>query len=78
MLNSFYLLIPTYLLSLPASLFPLVTSWFSIEDKRIYCDGDLVSCFTERASLIAQMVKNPPAMQETPVRVLGQEDPLEK
>ena len=26
----------------------------------------------------AQLVKNPPAMQETPVRVLGQEDPLEK
>ena len=30
------------------------------------------------ASLIAQLVKNPPAMQETPVRSLGQEDPLEK
>ena len=33
---------------------------------------------TQRASLIAQLVKNPPAMQETPVRFLGQEDPLEK
>ena len=31
-----------------------------------------------QASLIAQLVKNPPAMQETPVQVLGQEDPLEK
>ena len=31
-----------------------------------------------RASLIAQLVKNPPAMQEIPVRFLGQEDPLEK
>ena len=30
------------------------------------------------ASLIAQLVKNPPAMKETPVRFLGQEDPLEK
>ena len=29
------------------------------------------------ASLIAQLVKNPPAMQETPVQFLGQEDPLE-
>ena len=29
-------------------------------------------------SPIAQLVKNPPAMQETPVRSLGQEDPLEK
>jgi len=31
-----------------------------------------------RASLIAQLVKNPPVMQETPVWFLGQEDPLEK
>ena len=30
------------------------------------------------ASLVAQMVKNVPAMQETRVRSLGQEDPLEK
>ena len=30
------------------------------------------------ASLVAQMVKNLPAMQETWVRFLGQEDPLEK
>ena len=31
-----------------------------------------------RASLIASLVKNPPAMQETLVQSLGQEDPLEK
>ena len=31
-----------------------------------------------RASLVAQLVKNPPAEQETLVRFLGQEDPLEK
>ena len=30
------------------------------------------------ASLVAQMVKNPPAMWETWVRSLGWEDPLEK
>ena len=30
------------------------------------------------ASLIAQLVKNLPAMQETLVRFLGQKDPLEK
>ena len=30
------------------------------------------------ASLASQLVKNPPAMQETPVRFLGWEDPLEK
>ena len=28
--------------------------------------------------LIAQLLKNPPAMQETPVPFLGREDPLEK
>ena len=30
------------------------------------------------ASLVAQMVKNPPAMQETWVQSLGWEDPLEE
>ena len=29
-------------------------------------------------SLVAQLVKNPPAMQETLVQILGQEDPREK
>ena len=40
-----------------------------------------LSCFAYRggrASLIAQLVKNWPAMQETQVWFLGQEDPLEK
>ena len=32
----------------------------------------------QRASLVAQMVKNMLAMKETGVRFLGQEDPLEK
>ena len=31
-----------------------------------------------RASLVAQMLKNPPAMQKISVRFLGWEDPLEK
>ena len=30
------------------------------------------------ASLVAQLVKNPPSMQETPVQFLGQKDLLEK
>ena len=30
------------------------------------------------ASLVAQMVKNPPAVQETQVRSLSREDPLEE
>ena len=41
----------------------------------IYIHGHLRSFW---ASLIAQLVKNPPAMLETLVRFLGQEDPLEK
>ena len=31
-----------------------------------------------RASLVAQLVKNPPAMRETWIQSLGWEDPLEK
>ena len=31
-----------------------------------------------RASVVAQLVKNPPAMRETWARSLGWEDPLEK
>ena len=38
----------------------------------------LVFVIAMRASLTAQLVKNPPAMQETLVRFLGQEAPLEK
>ena len=36
------------------------------------------SMFRNRASLIAQLVKNPLAKHETPVWFLGQEDPLQK
>ena len=41
----------------------------------------VASLFTIRASVVAQLVKlvkNPPAMQKTPVRFLGWEDLLEK
>ena len=38
----------------------------------------LKSLYTTGASPVAQTVKNSPAMQETWVRSLGQEDPLEK
>ena len=31
-----------------------------------------------QASLVAQLVKNPPSMHENPVRFLGQKDLLEK
>ena len=35
-------------------------------------------CYLTKASLVAQMVKYLPAMQETWFQSLGQEDPLEK
>ena len=37
-----------------------------------------ILCLLEWASLVAQMVKNPPAVQETWVQSLDWEDPLEK
>ena len=46
--------------------------------------SELLSQFTWKTfvehfnTVIAQLVKNMPAMQETPVQFLGQEDPLEK
>ena len=41
---------------------------------------DVVTALVEytRASVVAQRIKRLPAMQETWVRSLGQEDPLEK
>ena len=41
-------------------------------------DCRLVGCNVLWASLIAQLAMNLPAMQETLVQLLGQEEPLEK
>ena len=38
----------------------------------------LFNMLSRLASLVAQLVKNPPAMRETWVQSLGWEDPLEK
>ena len=40
--------------------------------------GHRLKSESERASLVAQLVKNLPAIQETPIQFLGGEDPLEK
>ena len=42
------------------------------------CCAFMVAYSHTRAPPVAQMVKNPPAMQETRVQALGREDPLEK
>ena len=52
----------------------------------LHCSSDTQPCLQEegiqlitvRASLGAQMVKDPPTMQETWARSLGREDPLEE
>ena len=63
-------------MTLPIFVFTVFTS------KREWREGEVQSwCEFSRviwASLVAQMVKNLPAMQETQVRSLGQENPLEK
>ena len=38
----------------------------------------IYACCLDMVSLVAQMIKNLPAMQETQVQSLGWEDPLEK
>ena len=47
-------------------------------NKRILTWLSVERVFEQIFSLIAQRVKNPPAMQETLVQFLGWEDPLEK
>ena len=49
------------------------------ETTRMFTDNTVSpSVSGEWASLVAQLVKSLPAMQETPVQLLIQEDPLEK
>ena len=43
-----------------------------------YSTAFTISSKVHRDSLVAQLVKNLPALQETPFQFLGQEDPLEK
>ena len=59
-------------LSIPLNFFFLIIKpWFEFpESYRKF--------LLARPTLIAQLVKNLPAMQETLVQFLGQEDPLEK
>ena len=54
-----------------------------VSTLNLFIDDNYVNIFRfvlwlKWASLVAQMVKNPPAMQETWVQYLGGEDPLEE
>ena len=58
---------------------PHVESSQSRDRTWVLCIGKQIPIHCpSRASRVAQLVKNPPTMQETPVRFLGWEDPLEK
>ena len=48
------------------------------KNVKFRASSELVMCWSIYASLVAQLVKNPPAMGETLVQSLGWEDPLEK
>ena len=50
--------------------------FFSCNTCQIFLSFGLFAL--EKSSLEAQLPKNLPAMQETPVQFLGQEDPLKK
>ena len=52
--------------------------WGELEMKRKGEGRKKKAFLSSRASRVAQMVKNLPAVQETQVRSLGWEDPLEK
>ena len=69
--------------------FPMIQASFSAPEDNLvkykvnlsggdYPRMELNGCLSMVCILIAQLVKNPPAMQETLVGFLGQEDPLEK
>ena len=55
-----------------------VNVWFGAEDKHLRYFFIIFELYLLWASLIIQLVKNPPTMLETLVQLLGQEDPLEK
>ena len=54
--------------------------WAAVHGVATICNMPAPSkeVFPSRASLVVQLVKNPPAMQETLVQFLGQEDSLEE
>ena len=66
---------------LRVEIFGLFMNFFHLQHSNspvTYLINYTSSMYLEGASLIAQLVKNPPAMQETPVQFLGQEDLLKK
>ena len=51
--------------------------WSGWSEGETFCKTIKLPFLCVWASLVAQLVKNPPAMQETLLQSLGREDPLE-
>ena len=60
--------------ALAGRLFSICATWKGVCYKRGPCNSGVLRV----VSLVAQMVKYLPAMRETGVRSLGQEDPMER
>ena len=83
---SMYLLIASYVLYIvmTAKVWKIgekrqhCTTYRSLEVEKQIANYQTVERACYGASLVAEMVKNPPAMRETWVQSLGWEDPLEK
>ena len=60
-------------------MYTYICIFFRLFSTTGYCKIlNIYLCYTVTASLVAQTIKNLPAMQETWLRSLGQEDPLEE
>ena len=56
----------------------ILSCLISFAQRSFVISTNMNSYVYSQASLVAQLVKNPPAMQETLVQFPGWEDPLEK
>ena len=60
----------------PSDIWSINTHHVSTTSKALF--QALLMIYEWESSLVSQLVKNPPAVQETPVQFLGRDDPMEK
>ena len=73
-----YSVLPFHLVYILQFLCLFSLSLFMFSQAFIKFNRTAFVCVWVYASLVAQLAKNPPEMQATPVWVFGQDDPLEK
>ena len=73
-----HIVLPTFTFFQSANFISIFTFLVMCETEHILMLLAFRDMFFMKDSLVAQLVKNPSAMQETPVQFLGREDPLEK